>query len=227
MYLHDRFGLVMSVPGRVRRVRKAASTGIRLALVERAAAMLANREPVTLRSLVQGTGASTMAVYTHFGGMSGLWSAVRQEGFTRLAAHLASVDQTDDPVRDLTALGSAYVSNALTSPELYIAMFDSASDLEDREAAEQTFEVLVAGASRAVRAERLAEHCEAVGLATQLWVVGHGLTTLVLSGVLPRAALDAHGPAMVTALLVAAGDDERRCAASVRSGWRVQLTADT
>ena len=48
--------------------------------------MRARREPVTLRALVEGTGASTMAVYPHFGGMPGLWSAVRQEGFTRLTA---------------------------------------------------------------------------------------------------------------------------------------------
>ena len=47
--------------------------------------MLARREPVTLRAVVAGTGVSTMAVYTHFDGMPGLWRAVRQEGFTRLA----------------------------------------------------------------------------------------------------------------------------------------------
>ncbi len=53
--------------------------------------MLRTRQPVTLRALVAGTGVSTMAVYTYFGGMDGLWKALRQEGFTRLAAKLACV----------------------------------------------------------------------------------------------------------------------------------------
>ena len=80
--------------------------------------MLVRREPVTLRALVKGTGASTMAVYTHVGGMPGLWRAVRQEGFTRLAVRLASVTRSQDPVFDLMALGGAYVANALANPHL-------------------------------------------------------------------------------------------------------------
>ena len=47
---------------------------------------------------------STMAVYTYFGGMPGLWQAVRQEGFERLSARLARIEPTPDPVRDLAAM---------------------------------------------------------------------------------------------------------------------------
>src|SRR5690348_6589605 len=97
---------------------KIAPAAVRVALVERAAEMLARREPVSLRSLVEGTGASTMAVYTHFGGMPGLWRAVRQEGFTRLKARLDGQRPTKDPVRDLAALGAAYAGNALEFPAL-------------------------------------------------------------------------------------------------------------
>jgi AcrR family transcriptional regulator len=197
----------------------AARSDVRVVLVERAAAMLARREPVTLRALVAGTGVSTMAVYTHFGGMSGLWSAVRQEGFTRLATHLTALRPSNDPVTDLTAIGAAYVNNALTSPALYRAMFDVTAELEDPQAAADTFGVLVSGAARARDAGRLADACEPQAVATQLWATGHGLVMLVLSGVLPRTALDAHAPVMTTALLVAAGDDEQRCRTSVAAGW--------
>jgi AcrR family transcriptional regulator len=181
--------------------------------------MLARREPVTLRALVEGTGVSTMAVYTHFGGMSGLWSAVRQEGFTRLTTYLAAVRPSSDPIADLAALGAAYVSNALTSPALYRAMFDVTAELEDPQAAADTFQVLVSGAARARHAGRLADTCEPEAVATQLWASGHGLIMLVLGGVLPRTALDAYGPVMTTALLVSAGDDEQRCRTSVSAGW--------
>src|SRR5882757_3108394 len=92
---------------------------VRTLLIERAAHMLRTREPITLRSLVAGTGVSTMAVYTYFGGMDGVWQALRQEGFTRLAARFAAVATSGDPVRDLTALVAAYLGNALDHPDLY------------------------------------------------------------------------------------------------------------
>ena len=73
-----------------------------------------------------------MAVYTHFGGLTGLWRAVRQEGFRRLAARLAPVQLSADPVRDLMALGAAYVGNALSNPYLYRTMFDAAATSRTR-----------------------------------------------------------------------------------------------
>jgi len=181
--------------------------------------MLASRQQVTLRALVDGTGASTMAVYTHFGGMPGLRGAVRQEGFTRLAAHLHAVDATTDPVRDLMALGAGYVSNALANPALYSAMFDTTAQLENPQAAAETFQVLVAGVERARQAGRFFDTCDPRALGTQFWAVGHGLSTLVLSGNLPRAALDLHAPAMVSALFTVAGDQPELCHRSVRAGW--------
>jgi AcrR family transcriptional regulator len=200
-------------------VPKTASVAVRVALVERAAQMLARREPVTLRSLVEGTGASTMAVYTHFGGMPGLWRAVRQEGFTRLSARLDRVKSTSDPVRDFAALGAAYVGNALANPALYRAMFDTLVDLDDPDAAAEAFGVLVTHAARARDRGRLADTCDPEAVATQVWAAGHGLTMLVITGALPREALMLHAPAVMTALLVAAGDDERRCRRSVQAGW--------
>ena len=192
---------------------------MRAALIERAAEMLARREPVTLRALVAGTGASTMAVYTHFGGMPGLWRAVRQEGFTRLAERLAAVERTDDAVRDLMALAAAYVANAFANPHLYRAMFDAEADLEDHEAAAASFGELVACALRARDTGRFASSCDPEAVATRLWATGHGLAMLALTGVLSPEALAAHAPAVAAALFVAAGDDEERCLRSVEAGW--------
>jgi AcrR family transcriptional regulator len=160
-----------------------------------------------------------MAVYTHFGGMPGLWRAVRQEGFTRLAQRLAAVELTLDPVRDLMALGAAYLANALANSALYRTMFDAAAVLENPTAADRTFEVLVACVARARDAGRFSETCDPQAVATQFWVTGHGLTMLVLTGGLPREALDLHAPAIAIALFVAAGDDEDACRRSVRLGW--------
>ena len=160
-----------------------------------------------------------MAVYTYFDGMPGLWRAVRQEGFTRLAEHLAAVATTPDPVRDLAALGAAYATNALAAPALYRAMFDAAAELEDPEAAGRSFGLLVAAAGRAKDAGRFAASADPEAVALRLWVSGHGLLTLVLTGVLPAEAVDAQAPALTVAVCVDAGDDPVRCRASVADGW--------
>ncbi len=180
--------------------------------------MLRQREPVTLRSLVAGTPVSSMAVYTHFGGMDGLWSALRQEGFSVLASRLAGVPGTRDPVRDLAALCAAYTAHAMAHPDLYRVMFDDTVALEDPQAADDTLERLVQAVERGRAAERYEQDVVPLDLATQAWMVGHGLVSLVATGPLPDRDLR-HGPTLLTALLVGAGDEPRRCHRSVRRGW--------
>jgi AcrR family transcriptional regulator len=182
--------------------------------------MLAAREPVTLRSLVTGTGASTMAVYTYFGGMPGLWRAVRQEGFTRLAARLSRLPPTEDAVHDLAALGAAYQAHALGSPALYRTMFDASFELEDPAAASASFDLLVDAAARATAAGRFSAGTEPLAAATRYWAAGHGLASLVLGGVLPEEELDGHARAVSEALFLAWGDDRTACRRSIESGWR-------
>jgi AcrR family transcriptional regulator len=189
--------------------------------------MLADREPVTLRALVAGTGASTMAVYTYFGGMPGLWRAVRQEGFTRLRERLAAVPRTADPVLDVAALGVAYAANALESPALYRAMFDAAADLEDPAGADRALAVLVDAVARARDEGRLAADADPAGTATRIWLAGHGLLSLAVHGVLPPDVVPGHSVETTVALLTAAGDDPGPCRASVAGAWAIGSAAET
>lgn len=198
---------------------RSKDPAVRTLLIERAAHMLRTREPISLRSLVAGTSVSTMAVYTHFGGMDGMWKALRQEGFTRLASRFATVATSPDPVRDLTALVAAYLDNALDHPDLYRVMFDADFDLEDLGAADATLEHLVRAVRRAKGADRFRADIDALDLATQSWAIGHGLVSLVATGPLPEEALD-HGVPMLTALFVSAGDLPDYCHTSVELGWR-------
>ncbi|MGI5348975.1 TetR/AcrR family transcriptional regulator [Streptomyces sp. CA-250714] len=191
---------------------------VRSLLLDRAAQMLRTRQPVTLRTLVAGTGVSTMAVYTYFGGMDGLWKALRQEGFIRLTAKLTAVEMSADPVRDLAALGAAYLSNALESPDLYRVMFDAGFALEDTDTADETLHCLVRAIERAQTSGRFRAEVDPLELATQSWTIGHGLASLVATGPLPHQAL-AHGVPMLTALFSSAGDEYDRCRRSVENGW--------
>lgn len=193
---------------------------VRTLLIERAAQMLRAREPVTLRSVVAGTGVSTMAVYTYFGGMDGLWQAMRQEGFTRLAARLKDVAPSEDPVRDLAALGAAYLANAMANPDLYRVMFDAGFELVNPAAADETLHWLVLAIQRAKDAGRFQASVEPLELATQSWAVGHGLVSLVATGPLPRETLR-HGAPLLTALYISSGDDPDACRRSVGLGWVV------
>ncbi|WP_138998111.1 TetR/AcrR family transcriptional regulator [Rhodococcus zopfii] len=198
---------------------------VRTLLIERAAHMLRTREPITLRSLVDGTGVSTMAVYTYFGSMDAMWKALRQEGFTRLAARFATMPTSADPVRDLAALVASYLGNALDHPDLYRVMFDASVELEDLAAADATLEYLVQAALRGRGAGRFRSDVDPLELATQSWAVGHGLVSLVAGGPLPASTLE-HTIPMLTALFVAAGDEPERCRASVEQGWNENPPAE-
>jgi len=188
------------------RVPRTPDAAVRDELIERAAELFIAREPVTLRRVAAAAGTSTMAVYTHFGGMGGLLGAVRQEGFTRLARRLKELAHTDDSVADLTAVGRSYVANALDNPNLYLMMFDNRQALDDPDAAAAGFEVLISSARRARADRRFARSCDPQAAATQLWAMTHGMVMLVLTGALPPDSLPAHLPAMWATAYVGFGD---------------------
>ena len=169
---------------------------VRSLLIERAAEMLAAREAVTTRSLVT-VPVSTMAVYTYFGGLPGLWSALRQKGFTRLAAMVAEVRVTQDPVRDLAALAAAYIDNAVANPEpvprnVRGRLRPGRPGGGGRHAASPVMAV-----ERAKEVGRFRSDVDPLQLATQTWLVGHGPASLVTSGPLPRESLALTGPILV------------------------------
>ncbi|HEY1699899.1 MAG TPA: WHG domain-containing protein [Trebonia sp.] len=80
-------------------------------------------EALQARRLAREIGASTMAVYTHFGGMQQLIGEVAREGFIRLGDRLAAVPETGDAVADFLVLGIAYHEHAVANPQLYRVMF--------------------------------------------------------------------------------------------------------
>ena len=83
--------------------RGATSADVRRRLLEVAAHVVREQGAPALsaRKLAAASGTSTMALYTHFGGMPGLVRAMVAEGFRRLFARVAEVPITDDPLHDL------------------------------------------------------------------------------------------------------------------------------
>lgn len=187
--------------------------------------MLARRDEVTLRKLVDGTGLSTMAVYTYFDGMPGLLGAVRQEGFSRLATGLARLAVTSDPVADLASAGAAYAASARNSPELYTLMFDGSLPLPDDQAADATLEHVVTAVRRCIEARRFAPETDALTLAHELWMLGHGACMLFVTGVMSFGQVEPHVRSGLARLYSAAGDDPKLAARSLAEGWAIAVKA--
>lgn len=94
-------------------------------LIEAAIRLLETAGPdaIQARKLAAEVGASTMAVYTHFGSIPELIEAVIAEGFLRFAGFVAAVLETDNPMADFFAKGVAYRQWATSNPGLYCLMF--------------------------------------------------------------------------------------------------------
>lgn len=162
---------------------------VRTRLIDAAAQMITDQGPAGLstRKLAAAADTSTQSVYTHFGNIHGLVSAVVDEGFTRLSDHMASVERTDQPLADLAQLGEAYRKNALANPNLYGVMFGTVSLGKYRRTGAElsrgrsTFDILAAAVQRCIDAGQL-EHEDAERAAAQLWSALHGYLMLELAG---------------------------------------------
>lgn len=202
---------------------RRANPETREALVEVAARLLASDGPgsVSIRRIAADAGTSTMAIYTHFGGMKGLVREVVWEGFERLEKALTSVPSTEDPILDMAGLGRAYRTTALANPDQYAAMFGGSSltSLElsddDRQHGRYTLTNVVECAQRCIAAGRFRPADPAM-VAHQMWFGVHGLVTLELGDYLiePWDAESCFETLLVN-LMVGAGDEFDAAVSSV------------
>lgn len=162
---------------------------VRTLLVEAAARVLSEegRPAVTARRLATEVGASTQAVYTHFGGMDELFAEIWREGFRRFGVALDEPAVTDDPVADWMAQGWSYRRFALHDRHLYRVMFSEgltafrAGEPDDLEAAGQTYLSLLRRIERCRDAGRWQVE-DIVTAGEVVWAVSHGHVMIELTG---------------------------------------------
>lgn len=215
-------------------------------LLRAAVGLLDEQGPDALqtRKIAAAAGTSTMAVYTHFGGMSQLIAAVADEGLRQFDLAL-TIPVTEDPVADLLATGIAYRRFAIERPHLYRLMFGSTSahginaparnmltlSLAEIDIHFPSFAHLVHGVHRSIQTGRImvsaagsdgsaTSDADVVATAAQFWTVMHGFVMLELAGFFggPTEAAAAAGPVLsptATSLLVALGDTPDRVARSL------------
>lgn len=170
---------------------------MRAKLIDAAVRLLAEGGPESLqaRKLAAEVGASTMAVYTHFGGMGALVDEVARAGFRLLSANLARVPVTGDPVADIMAQALAYRATAVENPQLFAVTFGqsapggnkatlkgvAAGERMDLHDGRQAFAYIEGASARAIDAGRF-RPMEPFAAAAQLWSALHGYVTLETSG---------------------------------------------
>ncbi|OBH81700.1 TetR/AcrR family transcriptional regulator [Mycobacterium scrofulaceum] len=189
------------------------------------------------RKVAGAAGTSTMALYTHFGGMRGLIAEVAEEGLRQFDAALA-VPETDDPVADLFVIGAAYRHYAIKHPHMYRLMFGSTSahginapagnvltlTVAEIERDIPSFAHVVGAMRRSILAGRISvcapdDDPTIVATAAQFWSQVHGFVMLELAGFYgdDGAAVTPVLVSMLTNLLVALGDSTERVRLSVDS----------
>jgi AcrR family transcriptional regulator len=202
---------------------------VREEMLHAAVGLLNDHGPDALqtRKVAGAAGTSTMAVYTHFGGMQPLIAAVAEEGLRQFDA-AQTVPQTADPVADLMAVGAAYRRYAIERPHMYRLMFGSTSahginapthnvltqTVAEIERRYPSFAHVVRGVHRCMLAGRFRaagsadDDATVVATAAQFWTMIHGFVMLELAGFFGAAgaAVEPVLAAMTTNLLVALGD---------------------
>jgi AcrR family transcriptional regulator len=153
-------------------------------------------EAVQARKLAAEIGASTMAVYTHFGGMAELFEAMMRQGFVRFAAHVEAVALSDDPILDFFAQGMAYRDWALANPQLYRLMFGMTADSIPRRIAQDmtisgtispllegqtAFDIMIRSLER-IKTSGSIGHADTVPAAGQFLSATHGYLLLEMAG---------------------------------------------
>lgn len=183
---------------------------------------------IQARILAREIGASTMAVYTQFGGMPRLIDAMLREGLARFAQHTRGVPHTEDPVADLIAGGLAYGEFAMQNPQLYRWLFgltdlvgahkpfaDAATPWDLAEGVD-ALSVLVAAVERVIEAGRIRPQ-EPIPAATQILSATHGFVLLTMSRFIDfRGLQDVMSPLAIN-LMVGLGDTRRRAERSLRA----------
>ncbi len=155
----------------------------------------AGLEGLSLRAIAARVGVSHTAPKNHFGGLTGLTSAIAAEGFRRHAAAMqAQLPDGADRRTRLRAAAEGYVGFALDHPALFQLMFSPLMcDLDDPDlrAAAATSRAVLTGLAEGLDWPALALPVamdRQLRTEWMLWSMVHGYATLAIAGHMPRGS---------------------------------------
>lgn len=194
----------MTAPLRRPRARRGEGERLRDEILDATSELLVrtgDREAVSIRAVADAVGVTPPSIYLHFADKSTLINAVCLGHFRELDRFIeAAVDGAGDPLEELARRGQAYVRFGREHPEQYRVLFmskpDMAEEPPDAELLDACgFNALMDNVVRAMDAGAIARH-DPVLVATGLWTVVHGITSLAISlphyPLVPLEALVSH-----------------------------------
>jgi AcrR family transcriptional regulator len=208
----------------------AAPNGVPERLIHATIGLLAEQGPgaIKARTVASAAGLSTMAVYSHFGGIPELTRAVIDYGFKELDNAFSQLPVTEDPIADLAVRALTCRRVARENPHLYDLMFGLStratyrplSDPDTRlsgssPAFRGVYAHVAAACARLVDSGRVRQQDPDV-VTAQLWSFVHGFITLELG----ETFLECDDPVrrvllpMGVNLCVGLGDTRERAQAS-------------
>lgn len=153
-------------------------------------------EVVSLREVARRAGVTPTATYRHFADKESLFAAMAVKGYQEFgqALHKAAA-KSDNP---LAAMGQTYVKFALARPGRFRLMFGPAvADRDRHPELKAAVEQIRQGFGQAIKARPDMKGAPDV-TALRLWSMMHGLSHLLLDGMLPGADPDALARALTT-----------------------------
>lgn len=176
---------------------------LRAALLDAADALLAAHgvQGLTLREVARAAGVSHGAPYHHFTSLDDLLAAVAERGFSVLGDAVAEAVAVADPRERLLGVTSAYVGCALAHPERFRLMFGPLLARQDefpafRDAAHRAFR-------HVTTASQAHDDAHGASLALAGWCLSHGLSHLLIDGVLQGVAMPSASPQGIARTLAA------------------------
>lgn len=182
----------MTSKARVQRTRAPRGEGERLReeILEVARRLLieaGDKDAVSIRHVAREVGCTPPSIYLHFEDKDALFFAVCETEFTLFDRFMAAaVEGIDDPLARIRARGESYVRFGLENPEVYRILFmhkpaEWPEDVHTEDVlAEAGFGDLVADVQRCIDAGLIVER-DTLMVATGLWTVVHGLTSLLIA----------------------------------------------
>jgi AcrR family transcriptional regulator len=157
---------------------RAAKEGV---VLDAASDVLSRHGPAgfSVREVAKASGASTMIIYTLFGGRDELLDSLWRRGLDRLAETFDQVPE-QDTASGLGGIARAYRTFALANPHYYVALSSAPrSILPVRQS--RAFQILVSAVRRAMD-RGLLRSGSPEGVADALWGLVHGMVSLELGG---------------------------------------------
>ena len=171
------------------RARRGEGDRLRQEILDGAARLLletGDEEAVSIRAVAEEVGVTPPSIYMHFADKSALMRAVSSTQFCVLHDYLeAAVAGIEDPDEQLRQRGKAYVRFGIEHPEHYRVLFMGRSGTipkpdDELLAAASGFTRLVDNVARCMAAGTIATG-DPLLVATGLWAVTHGVTSLAIS----------------------------------------------